>query len=79
MEARENLANREGQTDRKHSDKYYFTWTTKGVRCYHRYKSNKASEEGPFIYEYSGLSCLKGDVYTCKLVAPLSHINSLCG
>ena len=30
---RENLYNREGQTDSTPVDEYHFTWTTKGVRC----------------------------------------------
>ena len=29
---RDNLNNKEGQTEST-PDKYYFTWTTKGVRC----------------------------------------------
>ena len=28
---KENLINREGQTDNKPVDKYQFTWTTKGI------------------------------------------------
>ena len=31
---RENLDDKEGQTDSTPVDKYQFTWTTKGVRCY---------------------------------------------
>ena len=31
--SRENLDNREGQTDSRPVEKYIFTWTTKGVRC----------------------------------------------
>ena len=31
---RENLNKIEGQTDSSPVDKYNFTWTTKGVRCY---------------------------------------------
>ena len=33
IETRENLGNREGQTDYTPVDKYQFTWTSKGVRC----------------------------------------------
>ena len=35
---RENLNNREGQTDSTSVDKYYYTWTTKGVRNYPKFK-----------------------------------------
>ena len=34
---RENSDNNEGQTDGTPVDKYNFTWTTKGVRCYSKY------------------------------------------
>ena len=34
---RENLYDRDGQTERRHVDKYYVTWTTKGIRCYPKF------------------------------------------
>ena len=34
---RENLNDREGKTNSKPVDKYYFTWTTKCARGYPRY------------------------------------------
>ena len=34
---RQNLNNREEQTDSTPVDKYHFSWTTKGVRCYPKF------------------------------------------
>ena len=38
MRTRANLDNRQGQPDSTPVDKYSFTWTTKDVRCYPRFK-----------------------------------------
>ena len=35
---RENSNNWEGQTDSTHLNKYNFTWTAKGVRCYPKFQ-----------------------------------------
>ena len=36
------------QTESKPVDKYYFTWTTKGDRCYSKFKLQRAFIEGPY-------------------------------
>ena len=70
-----------------HQYKCYFTWNTKGVRCYPKfyYRGPKlywgiierAITESyafiEYIYEYRMPKTLEGDYYKCTLVAPLCH------
>ena len=37
VKRRENLNKREGQTDSTTIEKYYLTWTIKGVQCYPKF------------------------------------------
>ena len=53
---RENLDNREGQTDCRPVDKYHFTWTTKGVRCYLKFRLWRAFIEGRGVYKVTTIS-----------------------
>ena len=63
-EDRENLYNREWQTEYSAVDKYNFIWTKKGIRCYPKFHIERA-----LVHEYRGSRSLQGDYYNCTLVA----------
>ena len=49
----QNIYDREGQQGRTPEDKYYFTWTAKGVRCYPKFQLKGVVIEGMNTEQYS--------------------------
>ena len=69
--SRENLENREGQTDSTPLvEKYHCTWTTKGVRCYPK-SQFRGLYRGPLYMIIKEPRFLQGDNYTGLTIAPL--------